>query len=245
MRVLLTVSYDGTDYCGWQRQKNGISVQQKLEEALSKLYTEQVEVRGSSRTDSGVHALGQGVLAVLKDNISCDKIPRAVNTFLPKTIRVVGAREVKESFHPQYSVIDKTYTYKIQNADYPNPLLYNYSCFEHVPLNEKLMREGASYLIGEHDFKAFCSADTSAKTTVRTIYSINITREGDIITITIKGSGFLYNMVRIIVGTLIEVGKGKYLPSYIGEILNSRDRRKAGKTVIPNGLTLMEVNYNE
>jgi tRNA pseudouridine38-40 synthase len=245
MRVLLSVAYDGSGYYGWQRQKDFITVQQRLEEALSSLLRREVSVRGASRTDTGVHALSQGVLLDEEMSIPLTSLPKAINSYLPSDIVVNGAREVSDDFHPQYSVIDKTYIYKIENAPYRNPLLYRYTDYIWYPMDIDAMNRACKYFIGEHDFAAFCASGSTAKTTVRTIYALSVERNDNIISIKITGSGFLYNMVRIIAGTLSEVGRGRLAPEKICDIIESRDRSKAGKTMSPNGLTLVEVNYNE
>lgn len=245
MKVLLTVAYDGSGYYGWQIQKDFITVQQKVEEALSALLRKKVEVRGASRTDTGVHAMAQGVVFNEEMTIPIEKLPYAVNSFLPDDIVVTNAREVSEKFHPQYSVIDKTYEYKILNAEFRNPKLNRYTDFVRGKLDIYKMQEACQYFIGEHNFKAFCASGSTAKTTVRTIYSLEVEKSGDIICIRIKGSGFLYNMVRIIAGTLVYVGKGKIKPCEITDIIKSGERTRAGKTLAPNGLTLMEVHYGE
>ena len=234
MKVLLSVAYDGSNYYGWQRQNDFITVQQKVEEAISALMKKPVAVRGASRTDTGVHAMCQGVVFETETTIPVEKMPYAINSFLPNDIVVNGAREVGEDFHPQYSVIDKTYEYKIQNCAFRNPLLYNYTDFVHYKLDIDKMNEACQYFIGEHDFNAFCASGSQTKTTVRTIYKLNVRREKDIVTISVTGSGFLYNMVRIIAGTLVAVGSGKIKPEEIKDIIESRDRTKAGKTLVPN-----------
>lgn len=243
MRILIRISYDGSHYFGWQRQNNFVTVQQKVEEALSLLLKQNITIRGSSRTDTGVHAMAQGAVFDADTTIPMDKLPYAVNSFLPNDIVVWEAREVDETFHPQYSVTDKTYEYKIQNSVFRDPKLYNYTDFVRYDLNTELMNEACKYFIGEHNFKAFCAAGGQSKTTIRTIYELSVKREGDIINIKVKGNGFLYNMVRIIVGTLVEVGRGKIKPMEIQNIILSENRARAGKTMAPNGLTLMEVNY--
>lgn len=244
MRVLLTVAYDGSGYYGWQRQRGFVTVQQRLEEGLSALLKKDITVRGASRTDTGVHSLGQR--AVFTDDtltIPIEKIPYALNSFLPEDIVITAAEEVDESFHPQYSVTDKTYEYKILNADFKNPMLNRYTEFVRQRLDVDKMRLACPYFLGEHDFKAFCAAGGSSKTTVRSIYSLEVEKKDNIITIRINGNGFLYNMVRIVAGTLVYVGLGKIKPNEIDSIISSRDRTRAGKTLSPNGLTLMEVNY--
>lgn len=245
MKVLLTVAYDGSGYYGWQIQKDFITVQQRVEEALSALLRKKVEVRGASRTDTGVHAMAQGVVFDEEMTIPVNKLPYAINSFLPEDIVVTGAREVSPEFHPQYSVIDKTYEYKILNAEFRNPKLNRYTDFIRGELNVEKMQEATKYFVGEYDFKAFCASGSTAKTTVRTIYSLEVEKENNIICIRVKGSGFLYNMVRIIAGTLVYVGNGKIKPYEIADIIKSGDRARAGKTLAPNGLTLMEVHYGE
>lgn len=243
MNVLLTVSYDGTNYFGWQKQKDFITVQQKLEQALSSLLNKNIEVRGASRTDTGVHSLGQRVLVNDDISIPLQKLPFAINSFLPYDIVVTNAEQVSDDFHPQYNVYKKTYEYKILNDRFRNPMLHNYTEFVHIPLDIDKMKEACKYFIGEHDFKAFCASGSTAKTTVRTIFELDIFKRENIITIKVTGNGFLYNMVRIIAGTLIYVGQGKIIPQEIENIILSKNRAKAGKTVSPRGLTLIEVYY--
>lgn len=246
MRVLLTVAYDGTNYFGWQKQNDFITVQQRLEEGLSRLFKKTVEVRGASRTDTGVHALGQRAVFNIETTIPVDKIPYALNPFLPEDIRVTNAVEVDDEFHPQYSVYKKTYEYKILNSAFPNPKLRNYTEFVHKKLDVEKMQEACKYFLGEHDFKAFCASGSTAKTTVRTIFDLTVkeNKEDSTINIIVSGNGFLYNMVRILTGTLIYVGEGKIKPEEISDIILSKNRAKAGKTVSPNGLTLLKVYYN-
>lgn len=245
MNILLMVAYDGTNYYGWQRQNGQMTVQQRLEDALSQLYKKDITVRGSSRTDTGVHCRGQGALYKTEQYIPIDRLPYAVNAFLPNDIVVNAAYEVDDSFHPQYSVIDKTYEYKIYNAPFRDPMLINYTEFTHYTLDLDKMRAACKYFIGEHDFKAFCASGSDAKTTVRTIYELSVSKNENIITIKVRGNGFLYNMVRIIAGTLLYVGLNKIAPDEIEGIITGCDRTKAGKTLSPNGLTLMEVNYEK
>ncbi len=245
MKILIRIRYDGSNYFGWKRQNEFMSVQQKVEEALSSLLKQNISIRGSSRTDTGVHAMAQGAVFNADTTIPMDKLPYAINSFLPKDIVVWEAVEVDEEFHPQYSVIDKTYEYKIQNSKFRNPKLYNYTDFVRYDLDIELMKKACQYFIGKYDFKAFCASGALSKTTVREIYVLRVNKYDDIITIKVMGNGFLYNMVRIIVGTLCEVGRGKIRPEEIAEIISSRDRARAGKTMAPNGLTLMEVNYGK
>lgn len=242
-RMLLKIAYDGTDYFGWQRQNNFVTVQQRVEEALSELLKTDITVRGSSRTDTGVHALGQGVLFEADFTIPTESFPLALNSFLPDDIVCRGARLVDGSFHPQYSVINKTYRYRIYNSRLKNPLISRYSEFVPRELNIEKMQSVCGHFLGEHDFKAFCASGSTAKTTVRKIFALTVTKNQNIIDIEITGNGFLYNMVRIISGTLVDVGLEKLSPKAIPEIIEGLDRTKAGKTLSPKGLTLMCINY--
>ena len=252
MKILLTVAYDGTSYCGWQRQLNGVSVQQVLEDALREiLQAPELTVTGASRTDAGVHALGQrAAFSVTEMKIPVDKICRVLNGRLPADISVRAASEVSEDFNPRFAAKRKTYRYSIFNQEHGNPLLARYSWHVTYPLDVPAMREAASHLEGTHDFAAFCAAGGSAKTTERTIFSLTvIERESEpasqpgLIDLTVTGDGFLYNMVRIIAGTLVYVGAGKISAKEMPGIILSGNRARAGITAPPHGLTLMEVEY--
>ena len=245
MKILLTISYDGSSYYGWLKQATVISVQEQLEIALSALYKQDISIRGASKTDAGVHAMAQ--IAVYTTNISIPlaNLPKAINSFLPDDIVVTKATEVNDSFHPQYNVINKTYEYLILNDEFRNPKLVKYTDFVRNKLDISKMQEACQYFIGEHDFKAFCASGTRAKSTIRQIYSLCVAKNNNIVSIKVTGNGFLYNMVRIIAGTLVDIGAGKILPTDIPIIINAKNRTKAGKTLAPNGLTLMEVNYEE
>lgn len=244
-RMLLTIAYDGSSYSGWQRQKDDTieTVEKYLEKGLSKLFGTEIDCVGSSRTDKGVSALGQRVTIDVETTIPGRKMPLASKAFLPDDIVIVEGEEVPMDFHVRYDVKSKTYEYKILNASVQNPLIRNMTHFIYDPLDVEKMDAAAKYFVGEHDFKAVCSTENATKTTVRKVYSMNVEKEGDIIKITVSGNGFLYNMIRIMVGTLIEVGKGKIAPEEIKNILQSRDRTKAGPTAPPNGLCLMCINY--
>ena len=242
MNILLTVAYDGTNYCGWQRQDNAVAVQQKLEEALSEIFRREVKTAGASRTDAGVHALGQrAAFSVDKISIPIDKLPLVINSHLPEDIAVQGAERVGEGFNPRFDARAKTYCYQIYNAPYSNPLIRRYSAFVPGELNVEKMIEAAPKFIGTHDFAAFCASGSGAKTTVRTIFDCNVSQEGPLIRMSVTGDGFLYNMVRIMAGTLLYAGMGKV--DDICGIIASGDRKLAGKTMPPEGLTLMEVMY--
>lgn len=306
-RYKLTVSYDGTAYCGWQVQPNGITIEGVLNQALTDLLGQEVQVIGASRTDSGVHALGNVCVFDAETRIPADKLKMALNQRLPEDIRVRESFEVADDFHPRHADTVKTYEYKIYNDRIENPLYRLYSKFCYIPLDTEKMQEAASYIVGEHDFTAFCSAGSSVVDKTRTIYSCDIivhdvsdsnvsdsnvsdsdksdsethypgmndsdmsysgsaicennkdseaagiissdnenrdeVWRGRMITIRITGNGFLYNMVRIIAGTLMEVGSGRLAPEAVKEIIESKDRSRAGDTAEARGLTLVEIRY--
>ena len=243
MRVKMIVAYDGTNYCGWQIQPNGITIEQVLNEHLSRLLKEDIKVTGASRTDAGVHSLGNVCMFDTNTRMPAEKISYALNQKLPEDIVVVDSCEVSDDFHPRFSKSRKTYEYRILNARFRNPTRRLDTYFYHYPLDTDKMSEAAKYLIGEHDFASFCSANSQAQTTVRTIYDCTVSKAGDIITIRVTGNGFLYNMVRIIVGTLIYVNEGRLKPEDIDRIIASRDRNLAGITAKPYGLYLNKVFY--
>ena len=242
-RIKLTVAYDGTNYCGWQVQPNGVSIQSTLQKAIENLLGEKTDVTGASRTDSGVHALGQVAVFDTDKNIPDWKYALAINQRLPKDIVVQKSEEVPLDFHPRYTDVEKTYEYRILNRRTQLPKERLYSYFVPKKLNVDKMREAGVYLVGEHDFKSFCSTGAQVQTTVRTIYAVNVTKEDDMVHIRITGNGFLYNMVRIIAGTLMQVGTGLMEPEQVKEILEARDRSKAGPTAVAKGLTLVEIRY--
>lgn len=242
-RVKLTVAYDGTNYCGWQVQPNGITVQEVLNQCLSEFTGENIETIGASRTDAGVHALGNVAVFDTEMRMPGDKFSFALNQRLPEDIRIQKSEEVDADFHPRYVKSQKTYEYRILNCRFPIPTERFYSHFTYIPLDVDKMKEAASYLIGKHDFKSFCGTGAQVKTTVRTVKEIQIEKSGDRITIRITGEGFLYNMVRIIAGTLMDIGGGLYPPEKMKEILEAKDRKKAGPTAPARGLTLMKIQY--
>ena len=244
-RVMLTVAYDGTNYHGWQLQKNGISIEEVLNGCLTELLKEPVQVIGASRTDSGVHAYGNIAVFDTQARMPGDKFSYALNQRLPEDIRIRASREVPLSFHPRKTDSIKTYEYRILNEEFPNPVKRLYSHFTYLPLDEKKMNEGAKFLIGEHDFKSFCSVNAQVESTVRTIYSCEVQRVGTELVIRISGGGFLYNMVRIIAGTLMEVGNGKYPPEAMADILKAKERTAAGPTAPASGLTLISYEFPE
>lgn len=243
-RIKLTVAYDGTDYCGWQLQPNGITVEEVLNREISGLTGENIRVIGASRTDSGVHALGNIAVFDTESRIPPERMSYALNQRLPEDIVIVKSEEVPLEWHPRYQdVITKTYEYHIYNAAVPNPMKRRTSAFVSFPLDIERMRKGASYLVGEHDFVSFCNVRTNTSDTVRTVHEIQIDRERDEIVIRITGNGFLYNMVRIIAGTLIRVGRGFYEPEKVREILEAGKRTEAGVTAPPQGLVLTVIKY--
>lgn len=308
-RVKLIVSYDGTDYVGWQMQPNGIAIEEVLNRELSALLKENIVIAGASRTDSGVHARGNVAVFDTETRIPAEKICFALNQRLPKDIVIQSSCEVPMDFHPRYVPCTKTYEYRIYNAIHPDPVKRRYSYFVYAPLDIDAMRQAAEYIIGEHDFASFCSAHAQVKTTVRTVYSLDIidlnsgvnstgknkvisdddkdreeltlNRCGDVsggvpkghvinqatdnvssdnvssdnmgsprrtyqasdILIRISGNGFLYNMVRIIVGTLCKVGYHFYPPEHVKEIIAGCDRGLAGPKAPAEGLTLVGIDY--
>lgn len=242
-RVGLIVAYDGTNYCGWQVQPNGITIQGELNRCLSELLGEEIETIGASRTDAGVHAMGNVAVFDTETRMPGEKISYALNQRLPEDIRIQLSEEMPMDFHPRYCDSVKTYEYRILNRRFQIPTERLYSYFYHYKLDEKKMREATSYLIGRHDFASFCGAGAQVKSTVRTIRFVEVERFGDMVTIRISGEGFLYNMVRIIAGTLIEIGNGQYPPERMQEILDARDREWAGPTAPAKGLTLLGIQY--
>ncbi len=244
-RVKLIVAYDGTSYCGWQVQPNAITVEGVLNEALTSLLHETITVIGASRTDSGVHAMGNVAVFDTDSKIPGEKFSYALNQRLPEDIRVQSSCEVPLDFHPRKVNCNKTYQYRIVNSEFPNPLKRLYAHFTYYNLDVDKMQEAADYLVGEHDFKSFCSIHTQAKETVRTIYSLQVTKENEEIIITIRGNGFLYNMVRIIAGTLLQVGLGNRKPEEMEGILLAKDREAAGPTAPACGLTLLQIKYED
>lgn len=242
-RILLTVSYDGTAYAGWQRQQNAVAVQQRLEEALSMLTGEAVAVTGASRTDAGVHALGQRAHFDTSSHIPPEKYPFALNTCLPRDIRVLEGKEVPQAFHARFDARGKRYVYRVHNAPHAHAL-YRDLC-AHVPqtLNVDAMRKSLPCLLGTHDFRAFQAAGGTAKTTIRTLEELTLAQSGPSLTLTIRGNAFLYNMVRIIVGTLLEIGYGRLGQDAFQNALDTGDRLTLGFTAPACGLELNEVFY--
>ena len=242
-RFKLTVEYDGTAYSGWQRQINGPSVQQTLEEALCRLTGERIAVTGSSRTDAGVHALGLCAHFDSASRIPPEKVSFALNTMLPPDIRVRESGLAPEGFHARYAARGKVYRYAFCNARHMCAIGRQYRAHVPLPLDVPLMHSEAQSLVGTHDFAAFAASGSVARSTVRTLYRIEVVRRGEDVTLTVLGDGFLYNMVRIIAGTLAEVGAGRREPGAMARALETGDRLELGYTAPACGLTLLAVLY--
>ena len=245
MNIKLNLQYDGTEYHGWQIQQNANTVQETVTNAIEKITGETVTLTGCGRTDAGVHAENYVCNFHTNANIPPDKYTYALNSILPRDIVCFGAKEVREDFHANKSAKSKRYVYRILNREFSDAVMNRYAWHYKYPLDIDKMRKAAQAFVGEHDFVGFASSGFSVKTTVRTIYSLDVTREGDIITIDIHGNGFLYNMVRIITGTLLSVGRGSIEPEKIPDIIESKNRKRAGITAPAQGLWLKEVYYDE
>lgn len=242
--IKFTVSYDGTRYNGWQRQDNtDNTIQGKLEQLLSRMTGENVEIDGSGRTDGGVHAHGQVANFHTNATMTTEEMMQYMNTYLPMDIAVLDVKDASERFHSRLNVKRKTYCYHIWNSSVPNVFERKYSYQVSEKLNLEAMKEAAAYLLGTHDFKAFCARKKMKKSTVRMMESIEFEKNGDMLLITYKGNGFLYNMVRILTGTLIEVGRGERSSLSVKEALESKSRDKAGFTAPAQGLFLEKVDY--
>lgn len=244
--IKLTIEFDGTAYHGWQSQINAVTVQDTVTAAVNALTGEDCSLSGSSRTDAGVHALGYVCNFYTQSAIPADKFAFALNTLLPEDIVIKGSQEVSDDFHARFSAKGKTYKYLIYNSVFPTALLRNRAYHVYYPLDITAMQKAATQFVGTHDFYAFSAAGGSVKTTVRTITAATVLRQNpddNLIEFHITGDGFLYNMVRIIAGTLVEVGIGKLKPDDISELISGLDRRKAGRTAPAHGLYLVEVYY--
>lgn len=243
MRVMLIVAYDGTNYHGWQMQPNAVTIEQILNEKLSELLGEEIVVIGASRTDAGVHAEGNVAVFDTETRIPAEKISYALNRTLPDDIVVQESFEVESDFHPRKCDSIKTYEYRILNRNFNLPVKGRNSYHFHRKLDLDKMREAAAYFVGRHDFKNFCSSHTQAKSTIRIIYSLDIEEIDDEIVLTVSGNGFLYNMVRMLTGTLLDVGTGKMNPDRISELLAARERNHSPHTAPARGLTLLDIEY--
>lgn len=252
-RILLRVAYDGTNYHGWQLQPNAATIEGELNRALSALTGEEIAVTGASRTDAGVHALGNVAVFDTTSRIPAEKFSYALNQRLPEDIVIQSSKQVADDFHPRHCDCRKTYEYDILNRTFPLPAYRNTAYFLYGTLNIEAMRRACQAFLGEHDFASFCAAGAQVQTTVRTIYSLevecrplteaNVGSANQLLTIRVKGNGFLYNMVRIIAGTLVEVGRGHIKPEEVAGIIAAKDRAKAGPTAPARGLRLVEIEY--
>ena len=241
--IKLTIEYDGKCYNGWQKQPNKLNIQGEIEKAIYNITKEKVDLIGSGRTDAGVHALGQVANFKTDSQIPIEKLAIAINSQLKNSIVIKNAEEVNERFHSRYNAKQKTYRYIINNSKTGSAIYRNLEyCFP-IKLDVEKMKKAAKYFEGEHDFKAFKSSGTSSKNSVRTIYKAEAKQDKERIIIELTGNGFLYNMVRIISGTLLDVGLGKILPEEIPNIIEEKNRQKAGKTLPPHGLYLVAVEY--
>lgn len=242
--ILLTLSYDGKNYHGWQIQENAVTVQEMFQRALKKVLSEEPNIKGCSRTDLKVHANMYCVSIKTESNIPLTKLPIVLNKYLPNDIAVKSAVEVSMDFHARYSCIGKEYIYKIWNSNIRNPFLDGYVFHYWYPIDIDLLNEAASNFVGTHDFTSFCTQDKRRSCNmVRTIKSFEIVREDELVTLVVEADGFLYNMVRIMVGTLLQVACKRIKPNDIRSILLARDRSKAGPTAVPYGLYLNRVFY--
>lgn len=242
-RYKITIEYKGTKYAGWQVQKNALTIQAVMQEAFAKVFHEEIELTASGRTDAGVHALGQVAHFDTLSKIPAKKIPLAINSLLPDDISIVGCEEVNSDFHARYNAKNKTYVYRMYHSPYPSPLRADtYHRLKTKP-DINLMKLGAQFFVGEHDFKFFKASGSSVINTVRTIYSIKIDDTENEIIITVSGNGFLYNMVRILSGTLLDIGMGKLTIKDVYDIIDKGERKHAGKTLPANGLCLIKVEY--
>ena len=241
--IKLIIEYDGKGFNGWQKQPNKLNIQGEIEKAIGEITGEGIELIASGRTDAGVHSLGHTANFKTNSNIQIDKIPFAINSKLKKSIRIKSAEEVEERFHSRYSVKSKKYRYTINNSLHGTAIYRDMEYHFPIKLDVEKMKEAAKYFEGEHDFKAFKASGTSSKSSVRKIYKAEVFENEDRVYIELTGNGFLYNMVRIISGTLVDVGVGKIKPEEIKNIIESKKRENAGKTLPANGLCLVEVIY--
>lgn len=244
MRIKLTVAYDGTNYHGWQIQPNSLTIEECLNKAISELFNEDILIIGASRTDAGVHAHGNVAAFDVDTRMEPSRIAFAINDKLPKDIRVLDSMEVPDSFHPRFDAKDKEYKYNITNRRIYLPTERLYSYFYHRPLDINKMQRAANHLIGEHDFTSFASIHSQTNTFVRTLYECNVdSGDNGKLIISVRGNGFLYNMVRIIAGTLIKVGADAISCDEIPDILNAKNRSLAGPTAPAHGLILHNISY--
>ncbi|MBQ5592203.1 MAG: tRNA pseudouridine(38-40) synthase TruA [Clostridia bacterium] len=243
--LLLRLMYDGSHYHGWQVQPNGITVQEAMQNAIEQILGVRESVTGCSRTDAGVHANDFCCNIRTENEIDCYRLQGALNAVLPDSISVKSVKEVDADFHARYSCVTKQYVYRVWNAGFKNPFLVNRAWHYKNKIDEKFLNEQSQAYVGTHDYKAFCSAGSSVEDTVRTVKQFSVTRDGDEVTFTVEADGFLYNMVRIMVGSLIEISENRIEKDKLSAIIESKDRALAGRTAPPQGLYLNKVNYGE
>ncbi len=243
-RIMLVVSYDGTAYNGWALQKSTHNtIEEMLNRAIKAVTGEELQVIGASRTDAGVHAYGNVAVFDTESTIPGDRFSYALNHVLPEDIRIVSSAEVSPDFHPRHCETEKTYEYRVLNTKTLVPTMRLYTYHFSMPLDEDRMQKAAEYLIGEHDFTSFCNVESQALSHVRIIKDVTVKRDGDLVTISVTGNGFLYNMVRIIAGTLVQIGRGKGEPEDVEKMIAAKDRSAAGPTAPPEGLFLMNYKF--
>ena len=243
--ILLSLCYDGSNYHGWQVQKNALSVQEVFQGALSRILSECVDIKGCSRTDAGVHANMYCVSMKIDSAIPCERLKMALNRFLPQDIAITHAMEVPIDFHARYSCTGKEYIYKIWNAQVRNPFLNGRAFHYWYPLDVEKLNLAAKNFLGTHDFTSFCTLDSrNPENLVRTVKEFVVEKKDNLVTMRVTADGFLYNMVRIMVGTLLRVAMGKLEPDDVSEIILAKDRAKAGPTAVPHGLYLNKVFYD-
>lgn len=243
INYLLYIGYDGSEYHGWQIQKNALTVQQVFQQALEKLFCEKTDIKGCSRTDSGVHANMYCISFKSEKELPCRNVVAGLNTYLPKNIAAFDCKIMPLDFHARYSVHSKEYVYRVHNGKIRNPFLQNYAFHYKYPIDAEYLDREAKAYIGTHDFAAFCSANSKVESTVRTVYDFRVERFGDEVRFIVSANGFLYNMVRIMVGTLLFVNEGKIKAGELSDVIESQNRSRAGKTAPPQGLYLNKVNY--
>lgn len=244
-RLLITIRYDGTDYHGWQVQPNGVTVQERVQDAVEKVFGSRLDVTGCSRTDSGVHANMFCFHMDTELDIPCEKVPLALNTALPDDIAVLSCKEVDGDFHARYCAKGKRYVYRLYDSHLRDPFINRYSVQYKGKLNVEAMNEAAQSFVGKHDFSAFCASGSEVEDRVRTVYEMRVERIGNEVYVTVSADGFLYNMVRIMVGTLLEVSEGKLSAEDIKIALKTGKREQAGRTAAAKGLCLDRVFYDE
>lgn len=243
--LALRLMYDGTDFHGWQVQPNGITVQECLQDAVEKILGVRESITGCSRTDAGVHASDFCCTLKTESEIDCYRLVGALNAVLPRSVSVKSCEEMPLDFHPRYDCVSKRYLYRVWNAKTKNPFISNYSYHYKKPIDADFLNEQAQQFLGKHDFCSFCSSGSSVEDTVRTIYSFKVVRIGDEVDFYVEGDGFLYNMVRIMVGTLIEISEKRIEKNTLIDIIEAKDRERAGRTMPACGLFLDNVNYRE